>query len=217
MFMKQCTRVGLAIWSVFVLIFIFNVVGVPALAQMPQPFSADFSSTSPDGMKKTGKWFFAPPKMRMDMTVPQGNGPFGGNVTMIIDGNTHTSYMLMPQAQMYMEIEASGPRDVQGVRNLESLSRGGDPCAGNPGSTCKKAGTETVNGRSCDKWEMTDKNAHKTTLWLDQKLYAVIRLHEYDGTITDFTNIKEGAQNAALFVVPPGYRKFDASAFGPKR
>jgi len=215
--MKQGSRVGLAVGFLFVFTFIFSLIGPAALAQMPQPFSADFSSASPDGMKKTGKWFFSPPKMRIDMNMPQGNGPLSGNVSMIIDGSTHTSYMVMPQAEMYMEIEASGARDMQGLRNLESLSRGGDPCAGNAGSTCKKVGTETVNGRSCDKWEMTDKNAHKTTLWIDQKLYAVIRLHEYDGTVTDLTNVKEGAQSASLFVVPPGYRKFDAGAFGSRR
>jgi hypothetical protein len=209
--MKRCLRVGLAVSSLFVFCILASS---SALAQKPQPFSADFSSAGADGIKKTGKWFFSPPKMRIDMTMPQGGGPFSGNVTMIIDGATHVSYMVMPQAQMYMEIKASGERDMQGVRNLESLSRGGDPCAGNPGSTCKKTGAETVNGRSCDKWEMTDKDAHKTIAWIDQKLYAVIRLQEYDGTVTNLTNVKEGAQDASLFVVPPGYRKFDASWFG---
>jgi Domain of unknown function (DUF4412) len=210
--MKQCIRVGLAVWFSFIFVFVW--AGSSALAQAPQPFSADFSSTGADGMKKTGKWFFSPPKMRIDMTMPQGNGPFDGNVTMIIDGSTHISYMVMPQAKMFMEIQATGANDVQGLRNLESLSRGGDPCMGNPGSTCKKVGAETVNGRSCDKWEMTDKNSHKTVVWLDQKLYAVIRLREYDGTVTDLTNVKEGAQNASLFVVPPGYHKVDPSAMG---
>jgi hypothetical protein len=206
--MKQRIRVSLAIFVLF-------LASSWARAQKPQPFSADFSTTTADGMKKTGKWFFSPPKMRMDITMAQGgSNPFGGNVSMIIDGSTHVNYMLMPEQHMYMEMQASGARDAQGVRNLESLSRGGDPCVGNPGSTCKKLGTETVNGRDCDKWEMTDKNGRKSTAWIDQKLSAVIRLQEYDGTLTNFTNIKEGAQDASLFVVPPGYRKFDASAFG---
>jgi hypothetical protein len=156
--------------------------------------------------------------MRMDITMAQGgDNPFGGNVSMIIDGSTHINYMLLPAQRMYMQIEATGARDAQGLRNLESLSRGGDPCAGNSGSSCKKVGTETVNGRSCDKWEMTDKSSHKTIVWIDQKLTAAIRLQEHDGTLTNFTNIKEGAQDASLFVVPPGYRKFDASAFGQSK
>ncbi len=101
---------------------------------------------------------------------------------------------------------------MQGMRNLQHLS-GGDMCSSNPGATCKRVGSETVNGRSCDKWEMTDQSAHKTTAWVDHKLHFPIKMQEQDGTVTDFTNIKEGAQDASLFVVPPGYRKFDASSF----
>jgi outer membrane lipoprotein-sorting protein len=212
---SQRVRIQLTVLVLFVL------ASVAAQAQKPQPFSADFASTSANGRKTTGKWFFSPPKMRMDMTTPpeaQGKGsPFGGNVSMIIDGTTKTSYMLMPQAHMYMEIQATGAQDMQGMRNLESLSHGGDLCAGNQGSTCKKVGTETMNGRSCDKWEMTDKNSHKSTVWVDQKLFFPVRVQEYEGTVTDFTNIKEGAQDASLFVVPPGYQKFDASAFGRQK
>jgi hypothetical protein len=204
-------RIHLAVFVLLVL------AGLPALAQRPQPFSADFSTTTANGTKTSGKWFFSPPKMRMDMTTPaqgKGNSPFGGNVSMIIDGTTKTTYMLMPQAQMYMEIQAEGPRDTQGMRNLETLTHGVDPCSGRTDATCKKVGTETVNGRSCDKWEVTDKNSHKNTAWIDQKLLAPVRVVEDNGSTTDFTNIKEGAQDASLFVVPPGYHKFDASAYG---
>jgi outer membrane lipoprotein-sorting protein len=210
----QKVRIQLAVLALFVL------ASVAAQAQMPQPFSADFSSTTPNTPAKTGKFYFSQSKMRMDMTMPQGQGkgsPFGGNVSMIINSTTHTSYMLMPQAHMYMEIQATGAQDMQGMRNLESLSHGGDLCSSNPGSSCKKVGTETMNGRSCDKWEMTDKNAHKSIVWVDQKLFFPVRVQEYEGTVTDFTNIKEGAQDASLFVVPPGYQKFDASAFQRQR
>jgi hypothetical protein len=207
---KLRVRVCVAVCVLFIL------AGLSAQAQRPQPFSADFATTSASGMKTTGKWFFSPPKMRMDMTTPaqgKGNSPFGGNVSMIIDGTTKTSYMLMPQMQMYMEMQAEGSRDTQGMRNLESLTHGVDPCGGRTDATCKKVGTETVNGRSCDKWEMTDKNSHKSTVWIDQKLIAPVRVVEDNGSVTDFTNIKEGPQDASLFVVPPGYHKFDAGAF----
>jgi Domain of unknown function (DUF4412) len=214
--MKQGIRFGLA-RVLFVSIFVFVVAGLSALAQKPQPFSADFATSTPNGIKMTGRWFFSPPKMRMDMTSPaqsKGTSPFGGNMSMIIDGSTKTSYMLMPQAQMYMEMQAQGSRDMQGMHNLESLTHGGDPCGGRADVTCKKVGTETVNGRSCDKWEMTDKNGRKNTAWIDQKLFAPVRVLDANGSVTDFTNIKEGPQDASLFVVPPGYRKFDAGALG---
>jgi hypothetical protein len=94
----------------------------------------------------------------------------------------------------------------------------GDPCTfGNrQDATCKKVGTETVNGRSCDKWEITDKNGKKETLWIDQKLHFPIK--STDGQVTtEFTNIKEGAQDASLFKVPAGYRKFDMGSMGGGR
>src|SRR5437762_13820015 len=81
-------------------------LAVPAVfAQMPQPFSADMTSTHSNGQKMTGKWYFAPPNMRIDMTIPPGTGgPDGGSMGMIVDGVSKTTYMLMPQQHMYREL-----------------------------------------------------------------------------------------------------------------
>ena len=193
------------------------VFAVSALyAQMPQPFSADMTTTMAGGQQKmSGKIYFSPPKMRFDMTaMPESHGqsPFGGNMSMIIDGSTQSSYMLMPQQQMYMEFHGTSDRMNPGARNLNDLVSGKGMCGGQD-ATCKKLGTEVVNGRSCDKWERTDANG-KSTIWVDQKLHFPIRVQEAKGTTTDFTNVKEGAQDASLFKVPPGYKPFDPSAFG---
>ena len=180
---------------------------------VPQPFSADVSTTTKNGTKMGGKWFFSPPKMRMDMTqMPEnaGKSPMG-NVSMIIDGSTQTSYMLMPQMQMYMEIHANSPqgRMNPGMSNLQNLGNGACP----KDATCTKVGSEVVNGRSCDKYDVTDKTGKKSTVWVDQKLNFPVRIVGSDGSQTDFSNIKEGAQPAALFQVPAGYKPFDPAAF----
>ncbi len=189
--------------------------------QGPQPFSADFSTTSSNGnVHMNGKFFFSLPKMRMDIADTgqrQNAGPFGGKMSMIVDGSSKTAYMLMTEQQMYMEfpMDQNNPM-LQRMPKLQNLSS--DPCSvGNQGdATCKKLGSETVNGRACDKWEVTDKSGKKETLWIDQKLHFPVK--STDGQITsEFTNIKEGAQDAALFKVPPGYRKFDASMMGGQR
>ena len=182
---------------------------------VPQPFSADFSVKTKNGSTMGGKWFFSPPKMRMDMTqMPEsaGRSPMGGNMSMIIDGSTQTSYMLMPAMQMYMEIHANSPQGHMnpGMSNLQNLTNGACP----KDATCTKVGTEVVNGRSCDKYDVTDKTGKKSTVWVDQKLSFPVRVVGSDGSQTDFTNIKEGAQNASLFQVPPGYKPFDPAAFG---
>ena len=192
---------------------------VSALAQMPQPFSADMSTTSSTGnVNMKGKFFMSLPKMRVDIadTAQRQGGPFGGKMSMIMDGDSKMAHMLMPDAQMYMEFPADSKSPMmQRMPNLQDYKS--DPCAGRQDVSCKKVGTETVNGRSCDKWEATDKNGKKETFWIDQKLHFPIKSQTAGGMTTEFTNIKEGAQDPALFKVPAGYRKFDASAMGSQR
>jgi outer membrane lipoprotein-sorting protein len=204
-----------------VCILLFFAVSAAFAYQMPQPFSADFSTTSANGnANMKGKFFFSLAKVRMDMTDTgqrQAAGPFGGKMSMIMDGDAKMAYMLMPDQQMYMEFPTNANNPMT-QRQTQWQDFKGDPCtfSKDQGATCKKLGTETVNGRSCDKWEVTEKSGRKETLWIDQKLHFPIRMT--DGQITsDFTNIKEGAQDASLFKVPAGYRKFDASMMGGQR
>lgn len=189
---------------------------IAASAQMPQPFSADVNKITPGGPTVIGKWYFSPPKMRMDVTSSQeqnkGNNPFGGNVSMIIDGSTRASIILIPKSHRYLELAASGSDEIEGMQRIEKLARSGDPCAGEANVTCKNAGAEAINGRTCDKWLITEKEGGAFTAWVDQKLRFPIKMQDQDGVVTNFTNIKEGAPDPSLFVVPPGYRKFDASA-----
>jgi outer membrane lipoprotein-sorting protein len=187
--------------------------------QAPQPFSADFSVNSTNGnAHMTGKFYFSLPKMRMDMadTGRPNAGPFGGKMSMIIDGSSKVAYMLMTEQQMYMEFPTDQNNPMtQRMPKFQSFA--GDPCSVTEGATCKKLGTETLNGRTCDKWEMTQKSGEKETMWIDQKLHFPIKSVSDKGTTSEFTNIKEGAQDDALFKVPPGYRKFDASMMGGQR
>jgi hypothetical protein len=83
-------------------------------------------------------------------------------------------------------------------------------CGDEPGETCKMLGIETVNGRACERWEVTRKNSSKTTAWIDQKLHFPIKMQRVDGSVTEITNIKEGPQDASLFTVPAEYRSFDS-------
>lgn len=195
-----------------VCMLLFLAVSTAFAYQMPQPFSADFSTTSANGnANMKGKFYFSPPKVRMDMTDTGQHqaGPFGGKMSMIMDGDAKMAYMLMPDQQMYMEFPTNANNPMT-QRQTQWQDFKGDPCTFDKehSATCKKLGTETVNGRSCDKWEVTQKNGDKETLWIDQKLHFPVRVTNGQ-TISDFTNIKEGAQDASLFKVPAGYRKFD--------
>ncbi len=190
---------------------------LPAFAfQTPPPFSADYTVTSSDGsVRMTGKMYFSAPKLRMDMTgTGKQAGPMGGNISTIADSSTQTSYMLMPQQRMYMEF--AGGKDSAMIQRLPKLEITADPCAARPEATCKKVGMESVNGRPCDKWEITEKSGNKENFWIDQKLHFPIKTQAGDVT-TEFTNIKEGAQDPSLFEIPAGYQKMDPSMMGRPR
>lgn len=170
------------------------------LANLPQ-FSADMNSKIPGGGSTHGKIYFGGSKVRMDMNSG------GRDVQIISDIAKKTSYMIMPQQKMYMEMNASGMAGHGRTPDVKPVDPT-NPCANTPGTTCKKVGTETVNGRSCDKWEFAGQH-DKRTVWVDQKLHFPVKTVSSDGTTIDMTNIKEGPQAASLFEVPAGYHKMD--------
>ncbi len=152
-----------------------------------------------DGYEQCGQW--------------QAAGPIGGKMGMIVDGTTKTMYMLMTEQRMYMEFptDQDGPM-TQNMPKFEDMFKGNDPCAGREGATCKKLGTETVNGRTCDKWEITPKSGKLKPFGWTRSCTSPSRS---SGDITtQYTNIKEGPQDAALFKVPDGYKKMDMGGMG---
>src|SRR5579864_6027150 len=72
----------------------------------PQPFSADFSATSGNGTHTVGKYYFSSPNFRMDMANQ------GQNVSVITDGSTQTSYIVMHDRHMYMESHSNQPNPM---------------------------------------------------------------------------------------------------------
>jgi hypothetical protein len=178
------------------------------LAQVytPQPFSADFSALAKSGTNVGGKFFFSLPNTRMDMNVR------GQNVSTIMNSGTKTSYMVMHAQRMYMEMKP-GQASPMGpsLPQIESSFDPKNPCAGSThsGATCKDLGPDSLNGRSCEKWLITEKNDTTVTVWVDDKLHFPIKSQTSDGSSFELSNIKEGAQPASLFNPPADYRKID--------
>jgi outer membrane lipoprotein-sorting protein len=171
-------------------------------AQRPQPFSADIAISAPKGENMNGKIYMNLPRSRWDMTS------HGQNVSMITDGSTQTSYMIMHQQRMYMEIHGNQSNPMtQRMPKVDTNFDPQNPCGKDV--TCKKVGTETINGRVCDKWVTTQKDGKTSTAWVDQKLFFPIKTVSDDGRTMELNNIKEGASPASTFVVPDGYRKMD--------
>lgn len=202
--MKRSAHVKLAICTL-----LFLAIS-PAWAQLPQPFSADYSTTPANGADKvTGKMYFSMPRMRMDSSAR------GQNVVMIVDSTAQVMYMIMPAQQMYMEFSTNQPSPMTShAPYTPTAFDPSHPCAAD--ATCKKVGTETVNGRVCDKWVITNK-AGTSTAWIDQKLLFPIKTIGTNGSVFELSNLKEGKPEASLFEVPAGYRKMEMPAMGGGR
>lgn len=190
-------------------VFVVFLLTLAAVAQVPSmpSFSADMSVKSPRDRGMTGKMYMGSGKMRMDMTTE------GGRMSMISDGAKKVGYMLMHDQKMYMEMSADG-RGMgpmgRGPKMPDVKQYGDTPCAGRSGVTCTKVGSEMMNGRMCDKWQIASANKSEAgTVWVDQKTRMPIKSVMGDGTTWELTNFKEGPQDASLFVPPSDYQKFD--------
>jgi hypothetical protein len=176
----------------------------------PTPFSADMSMTSSRGGGEhdvNGKMYVGQGAMRWDM---QGEGE--RQAIMITHFATQTSDMLMPQQHMYMEFKADQNRMHRGPNTSDMHPFDPkNPCANDPDLTCKNVGTETVNGRTADHWQLTHKkDGTVSNVWIDQQLHFPIKAVSEDST-WNLTNIKEGEPSASLFEIPAGYQKMDMS------
>ena len=192
---------------IFAALLLLQVATAQSIPQLT-PFSADMQMSSAHGgdmHEVTGKMYVSREHMRMDM---QG-GQRGGGIV-ITNFATKTSDMLMPEQHMYMEFSADQAMMNRrpGMSSIKPFRDPNNPCAGQEGMTCKNLGVEQVNGRTCDHWQITDKNGTVTNSWVDQKLHFPIKSVSGDST-WQLTNIQEGEPAANLFEIPAGYRKMD--------
>ncbi|MGE5111397.1 MAG: DUF4412 domain-containing protein [Acidobacteriaceae bacterium] len=179
--------------------------GLSAMAQVaPAQFSADLLMHSQRG-DMTGKMFFAGKKMRTDMETP------GGAMRNITDVEKKQVVMVMPERKMYMVVDLSHPSPMARGQRTPEIQQfdPANPCSNRPGMTCKKVGSETVNGRDCDKWEFSKNGQVTETEWIDKKLHIAVKSQHEDGSTWELKNIKEGPQPDSLFEIPAGYQKLD--------
>jgi len=181
-----------------------------ASSQIPQisPFSADLqiSSTRSDTGPRdiTGQVYIGDGHIRMNMETA------GHKTAVITDLATRTTDVLLPEQQMYVEHKAGqmpGRGPDQMTEDLKPYDPD-NPCGTQADLTCKKIGVEEVSGRTCDHWEVTNKQGKVSNLWIDEKLHFPVKVTSQDASML-LTNIKEGQPDATLFQIPPGFQKID--------
>ena len=149
-------------------------------------------------------------KMRIESTQPNGRGGAA-----IVNFSTQTTDILMPDRKMYMEFpQGQGPTGASSMKGMFHIGNADDACGdwrrittAKSNATCRKIGSDTVNGRSTVKYEATSENGKSGNFWIDPKLHFPIKWQdsEHGGELQD---IKEGSQPASLFEIPSDYQKF---------
>lgn len=204
-----------------------------ALAARPSPaqeFSADIVQTPAKGTSTT-RVYAGTNRVRLESLE---NGQPAGAI--IWDGSQNTTTIVLDRQQAYIggnnsalvnaTLNRSGTPAAWRLFHPMSTS---DPCTDwnaltqqyarhdstpPPHATCRSLGNDVVNGRPAQKWAVTSTENGKTqtgNVWVDSKLHVVTRTQDDKGEM-DLTNIKEGPQPDAEFVVPAGYRAIDPTA-----
>ena len=176
-----------------------SVFSLPALSA---EFVANQVKTLKD-MQITSKVYMKGEKMRMEMKVP------GSPMTtiMVVDRETHDSFMLMPQQKMYMAIPAGQqPDEMPGLEDLKKKYK----------FEQKDLGEETVNGYKCKKTHVKfeDKQKGEMTQWFSEELNFIVKLvatsSEHGEMTVELKDIEKKSVNDDLFQIPPGYKKMPA-------
>ncbi len=199
----------LLIRIVFAAIAAVPWLALASTAQTPQatPFSADMQIKYELGdtpQQWHGKLFVDGGHMRFDLHNPPHETP-----SVLTNFATQTNDVLFPQMKAYLEHPVGDPHAVGPSLAMRDLRfyEPGNPCGNQAGLSCRKIGVETVANRSCDHWEVSRKDT-AVNLWIDQKLHFPLKTVTDTATVT-LTNLKEGAQNAALFQLPSDYKKMN--------
>jgi len=199
-------------------ICIFIALFSASLALAQTEFSAEIVDLQKAGTPNQARIYFAKDKIRIES---HGAGAQGAGA-IIVNFDTQTSIVLMPQQHMYMEVAAKTQNQKTGFAS--NFFRTGDvenACGDwqktqNQGGTCHKVGSEAVNGRSTVKYEATNSSGDVSHFWLDPKLRFPVKWQGKSSS-GELRDIQEGAQPASLFEIPAGFTKFDMGSMMQQR
>jgi hypothetical protein len=177
-----------------------------AVAAHAQEFSATGMARDTTGRIVKSKVYMSGKKVRYDPQETASANEQGYN---IVDLTQRTSTVINTGRKSYMQRPATS-------MDLQVYTPAPSPCppALPAGASCKDQGSEMVNGRNAEKWEM-DQSAQGqnivSRIWVDAKLHVWIKVETMTGNTVILSNelqdIKEGPQPPSLFEIPSDYQK----------
>jgi hypothetical protein len=198
-------------------IALFLMSAVVTSAQKVE-FSADMRVLDGAGKVQTVKLYVGNMRARFDF-VKQGDDTSGiGSI--LLDFDHQFIYLLLPQANLYLQIEGSSGTPFYSGAWMFRPYVPQYPCndwvseADRRATTlrCKIGGQDNIDGRPTQRWDATTTEAGHGSLWYDPELNFIVKVQRTSKSGVqsgyELQNVKQATQPASLFEVPDGFRKF---------
>jgi hypothetical protein len=198
-------------------ISLFLMSAVSTLAQKVE-FSADMRVSDGAGRTQTLKLSVGNMRARFDLQK-QGDDP-NGIGSILIDFDHQFIFLLIPQANLYLQIEGSAGTPFYSGAWMFRPHTAKYPCndwvseADRRGISlrCKSGGQDILDGRPTQRWDATTPGGGYGSLWYDPELNFIVKvLRTSKSGIQsgyELQNAKQKSQPPALFEVPNGFHKF---------
>jgi hypothetical protein len=182
---------------------------VPAMAQQ---FSADIVTARDNAIVAAGRLWVRDTRVRIE-TPELPNGFF------LVDSAKPSAYFVRPATRIYMDARQSSR-----LTQLFVPVDPSEPCprwramaelagaAGQAEWRCERASEEEVDGRKAAALRVASAEKQEFVAWLDPERRFPLRIRIADGTVIALEHIRDEAQPASLFELPPGSRKFSPEA-----
>lgn len=185
--------------------FVLMAILTPGRRAFAQEFSAIGVARDTTGHVVKSKVYMSGKKVRVD---PEETGTANEQAYTILDLTQRTSTVVNVGQKIYTQASPAQAR-----QSLQAYGPDASPCPP-VGATCKDDGSETVNGRIAEKWEINQSLQGQTLLtrvWVDTKLHVWTKVEVMAGptlvSSTVLQDIKEAPQPANLFEIPSDYRR----------
>ncbi len=188
---------------------VFIAVLVPHVASAQQ-FSAELLRRDAAGQISKGRLLVAGDKIRIEAPDLQ-TGFF------LVRTDAKTAYFVQLDRRVFMDARQSSiltellvPIDPDApCQQWQQMAEISGSATGGAAWQCNRIGTETHDGHTIVKYDMTSPRGKRYSGWIDPQLRYVVRFEADDGSTTELTNVQEVRQPDDAFMIPPGLRKFD--------
>jgi hypothetical protein len=181
----------------------------PAMAQQ---FSADIVMTRDGGIVPAGRLSVRDGRVRIE-TPELPNG------FLLVDVAKPSAYFVRPATHIYMDARQSSrlsqlfvPVDPdEPCRRWQAMAELAG-AAGQAEWRCEHAGQEEIKGRDAEMVRVTSAEPREFVAWIDRERRFPLRIKTAEGAVIALEHIRDEAQPAPLFELPPDARKFSPEA-----